>query len=150
MTIPVKLNQGKRLGHSLAYISEGENPTAKIEKIQTTTLDLFWGTTSLPKIDFIKCDVEGAEAWVLEGARETLRRFKPILLFEINHAFFRDKFQGSAEFLDKLLKENQYEIFVLKGDRLARSSGFALNGNYFFIPSHKVENIQNQGLIHAA
>ena len=39
----------------------------------------------LPPPDFIKCDVEGAELLVFEGARQTLNRVDaPIILFEAN------------------------------------------------------------------
>ena len=34
-------------------------------------------------VDIIKIDVEGAEASVLEGARQTLSRYRPVLLIEI-------------------------------------------------------------------
>jgi FkbM family methyltransferase len=36
----------------------------------------------VPEPDFIKCDVEGAEARVIEGARDLLRRRRPIWLLE--------------------------------------------------------------------
>jgi FkbM family methyltransferase len=40
---------------------------------------------TVPQPDFIKCDVEGAELLVFEGARSTLdRRDAPIVLFEAN------------------------------------------------------------------
>jgi len=36
----------------------------------------------LPRIDFVKIDVEGAELFVLRGAKRLLERDRPILLFE--------------------------------------------------------------------
>jgi FkbM family methyltransferase len=39
---------------------------------------------NLPKLDFLKCDTEGAEMEVFTGAEQTIRRCKPRILFE-NH-----------------------------------------------------------------
>jgi FkbM family methyltransferase len=36
----------------------------------------------LPSLGFLKLDVEGSEPFVLEGARETVRRCQPVVLFE--------------------------------------------------------------------
>ena len=46
--------------------------------ILTRTLDSF----ELPEVDFLKIDVEGHEVQVLAGARDTLRRCRPIVLIE--------------------------------------------------------------------
>lgn len=33
-------------------------------------------------VDFIKIDVEGGELWVLQGAIETIKKYRPIIIFE--------------------------------------------------------------------
>jgi FkbM family methyltransferase len=48
-------------------------------------LDLVWPLEKLERLDYVKIDVEGAEAQVLAGARETFRKFRPIIQLEINH-----------------------------------------------------------------
>lgn len=59
----------------------GENRTIEVEQ---TTLDLTWRDLGSPKVSMIKCDVEGGELDVLEGARECLAGSKPAVLTEIN------------------------------------------------------------------
>ncbi len=39
----------------------------------------------LDRLDYVKIDVEGAEAQVLAGAQETFKKFRPIIQLEINH-----------------------------------------------------------------
>lgn len=48
----------------------------------TLTLDQ-WVINQQQRPDFIKCDVEGAELLVFRGARETLKRDKPIVFSEL-------------------------------------------------------------------
>ena len=47
--------------------------------VETIRLDDFVRENNLPRVDFIKADIEGFERHMLEGAQETLRRFAPKL-----------------------------------------------------------------------
>jgi FkbM family methyltransferase len=72
------------------------------EPRRTTTLDAIVEKLSLPRLDFVKMDVEGAEVHALRGAEESIRRFQPGFAiasyhhvyggptFPIVEAFFRD------------------------------------------------------------
>jgi FkbM family methyltransferase len=50
--------------------------------VQVTTLDRI--AADWTRLDFVKIDVEGYEPAVLDGAADTLRRFHPALLIEVN------------------------------------------------------------------
>ena len=52
----------------------------------TISIDDFVKNNSIPKVDFIKMDIEGAEPIALEGAIETIKRFKPKLAIAIYHS----------------------------------------------------------------
>jgi len=58
----------------------------RVQKIDVrcTTLDLL--LKDLPRVDFIKIDVEGFEHSVVRGAQEILRRHRPVMLFEAGAA----------------------------------------------------------------
>jgi FkbM family methyltransferase len=53
-------------------------------KVSVRRLDSLVDEADLPFPQIIKMDVEGAENDVLEGARETLRRGRPVLLIELH------------------------------------------------------------------
>jgi FkbM family methyltransferase len=63
--------------------------------VETVSLDQYCDSHVAP--DFVKCDVEGAEVAVFEGAKRLLRQKRPILLVEThsaeNHKQLRDTFQ---------------------------------------------------------
>lgn len=56
----------------------------------------------LPDVGFIKIDVEGHELAVLEGARTTIKRWRPTLLVEAENRHRKDAVQSVAAFLDEL------------------------------------------------
>ena len=55
------------------------------ETTQITTLDAYVREKNLPRVDYIKLDVEGSELDVLRGAATTIARFKPILALSAYH-----------------------------------------------------------------
>ncbi len=59
---------------------EGENSEVEVE---LSTLDAFVAERQLTQLDLMKCDVEGAELFVLRGGMDTLRRFRPVLMLEM-------------------------------------------------------------------
>jgi FkbM family methyltransferase len=62
----------------------GRAPVASATEVEMTTLDEIWRNAGRPRVSLIKCDVEGAELQVLEGAAECLRQEKPSVLIEWN------------------------------------------------------------------
>lgn len=55
-----------------------------LHEIALNRLDDLMEQDKLPAPDFMKIDVEGAELFVLKGAENTLRKYKPALLLEFN------------------------------------------------------------------
>ena len=58
-----------------------DSPGVHIKQItvRTVTLDSFVKERGLDRVDFIKADIEGAERYMLAGAKEVLRKFAPKL-----------------------------------------------------------------------
>jgi len=61
-----------------------------ISHAESLTTDEYIRRTRLDRLDFIKIDVDGHEPTVLEGCRETLRRFRPLILIELAPFIYAD------------------------------------------------------------
>jgi len=59
--------------------------------VQATTLDDFVKSENLPRVDFIKADIEGAERYMLKGARQVLKEFSPKLAICTYHGLDEPK-----------------------------------------------------------
>jgi FkbM family methyltransferase len=90
----------------------GERPTETFT-VARQTLDASLPEGYVPH--FVKIDVEGAEGLVLRGARETLRRHRPVLFFE--HGMNGAEYYGtsSGEIHDQLVGDAGYRIFDTDG-----------------------------------
>jgi FkbM family methyltransferase len=57
-----------------------------VAEVPLTTIDKLTAELGLPRVDYIKMDIEGAEPNALIGARQTIVRFKPRLSLSAYHA----------------------------------------------------------------
>jgi FkbM family methyltransferase len=74
-------------------------PAEGTQPIEITTVDDFVKENGLPRVDFIKADIEGHERYMLEGAQETLKHFAPKLALCTYHL------PDDPEVLEKLIKK---------------------------------------------
>jgi FkbM family methyltransferase len=68
--------------------------------VEVTTLDALVASLKIERIDFIKCDAEGADVDILKGGEEALRRFHPRIAVTTYHA--DDHYHLLAEYLSGL------------------------------------------------
>lgn len=81
VSIPVK--ETGRLGIGLSHFGNEISRDYIVESVKTVTLDDYMAEQAVPRLDFIKCDVEGAELLVLQGAQRSLARFRPAVYCEL-------------------------------------------------------------------
>ena len=84
--------------YSKTFLSDINNVTPS-ERVETVRLDDFVRENNLPRVDFIKSDIEGFERHMLEGAQETLKNFAPKLALCTYH--LPDDPQVMAELIKK-------------------------------------------------
>jgi FkbM family methyltransferase len=84
--------------------------------VQVDSLDHAVGD-NLP--DAIKIDIEGAEGLFFHGARETMQRSKPTLLFEMNPELLRDVSNLAPADLQNWLQKLRYRLWSVESDGLS-------------------------------
>ncbi len=91
--------------------------TTFLEEITLNTLDNEVSRLGISQLDFIKIDVEGAELFVLRGAIETLKKFKPILFLELNETACQTAGYSTTDIFGLLeqLGYNRFELIGLRG-----------------------------------
>jgi hypothetical protein len=67
------------------------------------TLTLDWLADHQPAPDLIKCDAEGAEAWILQGGAALLATKRPLLIMEVP--------SENSDTCTTLLHEQGYALF---------------------------------------
>jgi len=73
------------------------------ETVTAVTVTLDWILERFPAPSFIKCDAEGAEAWILEGATKLLKEVRPLINIEMP--------RQNAEYCKSVFLQNDYVTF---------------------------------------
>lgn len=85
------------------YGSNAINPKlSEGRKVKTITIDSLNIQTS---VSFIKVDIQGCDLFALQGAKDTILKYKPAILFEYEEQFqaqFDTSFQDYVEFVNEI------------------------------------------------
>jgi len=81
-TMTLNVDDTNFAANSVVMRSDSSHPSILV---QLTTIDKLVAELKLPRVDFIKMDIEGAEVPALSGASETITRFKPRLSIATEH-----------------------------------------------------------------
>ncbi len=79
--LPLNLSGSSNDSHTLLDGAQGRGK----ETIEVVDIDRLAGDLGLPRIDFIKMDIEGAELQALKGARAAIGRWRPRLAISAYH-----------------------------------------------------------------
>lgn len=90
----------------------GASPESGAQVTPCRTVDRVVSDASLQRVDLIKIDVEGQELRVLRGATDTLQRFRPHVVFEVEEGNWRVA-QNSYEEAIALLEGLGYDLYLL-------------------------------------
>ncbi len=88
------------------------NMTTNI-KIQVKALD----SLNLQKVDFIKLDVEGYEWNVIAGGMNTIKRYKPTIIFEYSPDYFRRAGNNDGNKILNFMIDNNYVMYDLENKK---------------------------------
>ena len=120
---------------SLANVSD--NPDTL--KVQCTVKKLDDWSTQLSSIDFIKCDVEGAELLAFKGGEATLKKFKPVVFSEMLRKWTA-RFNYHPNDIISFFINLGYKCYTTENGSLKEFSTVDENTvetNYFFLHSEK-------------
>ena len=137
MGIP-KINRMKRFAYARIMKASMHLEYMETEKIKNVSGDALF--KDLPRLDFIKCDVEGMEVPVFKSMMETLEKHQPILLCELADREERIK-------LYEMLMLTGYQVYLLKENKLHFADVYvgteAISHNHYFIPIEHEQRLKH-------
>jgi FkbM family methyltransferase len=106
----------------------GSWASGRVRELNVPMVRLDRYSEKIPRIDFVKCDAEGAELLILRGGESTLRRCRPKIFLEVQECWtssFGWTPQAVAEFLRELGYQHFYRLSLhgLKYESGAFSDG---------------------------
>jgi FkbM family methyltransferase len=137
MGIP-RIGAVKRFAYARVMESNNHLEFEETEKVKNESADHLF--LDLPRLDYIKCDVEGLEYQVFASMTGTLRAHHPILLCELFEREQRIR-------LFELLRPFGYLAYTLEKDRLipldVYKEGTIVSQNNYFVPPQHEERLRH-------
>ncbi len=99
------------------FVGKDEVPfQMHVETVPALPLDVWAQEQQLVRLDLVKLDVEGAETHVLEGARHTFERLRPILVTEYNPSCATSLFGEEPDAYFRMLERHFATVKVVEPD----------------------------------
>ncbi|HEY4797597.1 MAG TPA: FkbM family methyltransferase [Bacteroidia bacterium] len=121
---------------SMENVADKKN--IQVLKCKVQTLDHFVSEKNVP-VNYIKCDIEGAELFAFKGGVNTIKKYHPIIFAEMLRKWSA-KFNYHPNEIIKLLSSLKYSCFSLAKDRLQPLSEITeetVETNFFFLHKEK-------------
>lgn len=122
---PVMIAVGDRLGKKTIQIAPEEKSglntlgvgfaykgitKESVEEVNVTTIDSIVNGEALERVDVIKLDIEGSEVRALEGAKETINSYRPVVIVGVNSDALVES-KRSIRDLENILAELNYDMY---------------------------------------
>ena len=139
-TIEYFYSEDQEMGNFQSEILLKGSRTIKKGVASMLSLDDYVAQHAIPKVDFIKCDIDGAEVLFLRGARKTIETKRPAIIMEVNERAQKAQGHSCREIFEELNKSG-YSFFSLRFNlRPIESSEFGRNfkDNILCLPMDKL------------
>lgn len=143
-TITIPLKDGWKPKSACGHLDGTGEGAFNSETVALTTLDKFCEDRAIERLDFIKCDVEGAEQKLFSAGQRTLKRFAPVLYTEVDKLCLDRKGIPLREIFDFMegldyrayLPDADKKLYYVSPDNVTREKT-----EYFFIPKARAARI---------
>jgi FkbM family methyltransferase len=102
--------------------------------VELRTLDSVFNSLNTDRVDFIKMDIEGSELHALRGGKNTIAKFRPYVLIEINALTYNAAGYTVADVLAFFAELNYTPSQVSKTGKLVECNSLPDFGNVIFVP----------------
>jgi hypothetical protein len=88
-------------------------------EVETVSLDDFAARHGIGRIDVIKCDIQGAEPYMLEGGKHVFTHMSPDIVMEVSPKCLRGAGKTTTDLL-RLVKDYRYQVLAIgRGGKLS-------------------------------
>ena len=136
-TVMVLPTENGMIRTGLPHIAKNDSELQKYDNQEVAIVKGSELLKDLPKIDYIKCDIEGFEGVVFKEIEPIIEKFKPFVQLEISSENKNDMLQ--------LFARHGYQQYGISSYQFIKESGSQQEeGDYFFVPSERENDFLNR------